>query len=83
MKVILQNSIKERIGQEDTDENIFWNGLKAIYELNVYHIQVNTNLMVELNSKTKLEAGDEVEKNFADESIFRDYNWTIEGWGEV
>ena len=40
----LIDSIVERINQEETDENIFWDGFTAHYDLNVSHISVSTNL---------------------------------------
>ena len=75
----LQNTIKERILQEGTEDSIFWNGLKGTYELNDYHIPVNTNLEVGLNSKTKADAVNEAKKMFRDKAIFVGYDWKIEG----
>ena len=46
----LTEKIVERIDQEETDENIFWDGFTAHYDLNVSHILVNTNLETPLKS---------------------------------
>ena len=49
----LSDDIIERLEQDETDENIFWDGFTAHYDLNVGHIPVNTNLEAPLKSSTK------------------------------
>ena len=78
----LTNSIITRLEQDETDENIFWDGFTAHYDLNVDHILVNTNLEVPLKSKRKEEAIAEVKKMCAEKNIFEDYNWNIENCNE-
>jgi hypothetical protein len=79
----LANDIIERIEQEETDENIFWDGFTAHYDLNVGHISVNTNLEAPLNSNSKEEAVAEVTKICADNNLFEGYEWKIENCDEV
>ncbi len=78
----LADAIIERLEQDETDENIFWDGFTAHYELNVGHIPVNTNLEVQLKSSTKEEAGAEVEKLCAENNLFAGYDWKIENCDE-
>ena len=56
----LTEKIVERIDQEETDENIFWDGITAHYDLNVSHILVNTNLETPLKSTSREEAITEI-----------------------
>ncbi len=73
----LRDDIIERIGQEETEESIFWNGFKAIYELNIAHISVETGLEAQLKSKNLEEAIDEVNKLRAGKNLFEGYEWKI------
>ncbi len=76
----LTDAIVERIDEEETDENIFWDGLTAHYDLNVAHIPVNTNLEAPLKASTKEEAIAEVKKLCAEKNL--DYKWKIENCDE-
>jgi len=78
----LADDVIERIEQEETDENIFWDGFTAHYDLNVGHIQVNTNLEVPLKSNSKEEATTEVQKISAEKTLFEGYEWNIEDCDE-
>ena len=79
----LADDIIERISQEETEESIFWDGFTAHYELNVFHIPVNTNLEVKLKSSKKEEAIAEVKKICDEKNIFEGYEWKIENCDEV
>ncbi len=79
----LADKIIERLEQDETDENIFWDGFTAHYDLNVGHIPVNTNLEASLKSSTKEEAVAEVKKICAEKSLFEDYEWKIENCDET
>jgi len=76
----LTDAIVERIDEEETDENIFWDGLTAHYDLNVAHILVNTNLETVLKASTRDDAITEV-KILCD-NPFEGYNWKIENCDE-
>ena len=78
----LADDIIERLEQDETDENIFWDGFTAHYDLNVAHIPVNTNLEVQLKSNSKEEALAEVKKICAEKSLFEGYEWKIENCDE-
>jgi hypothetical protein len=78
----LRDDILERIEQEETEENIFWDGFKAHYELNVAHISVETDLEVPLKSPNVEEAVNEVNKLCAGGKIFEGYEWKISGCSE-
>ena len=78
----LADDIIERIEQEETDENIFWDGFTAHYDLNVGHISVNTNLEVQLKSEKREDAIAEVKKLCADKTSFENYEWKIEDCDE-
>ncbi len=78
----LRDDIIERIEQEDTEENIFWDGFKANYELNIYHISVDTDLEVQLKSQNVEEAINEVNKLCAGKNLFEGYEWEISGCSE-
>ena len=78
----LKDNIITRLEQDETDENIFWDGFTAHYDLNVGHILVNTNLEVPLKSKKKEEAIAEVKKMCSEKNIFEDYDWNIENCDE-
>jgi len=78
----LRDDIVERLGQEDTAENIFWDGFKAHYELNVAHISVETDLEVQLKSQTVEEAINEVKELCAGKKLFDGYEWNISGCSE-
>ena len=78
----LTGEIITRLEQGETDENIFWDGFTAHYDLNVGHILVNTNLEVPLKSKKKEEAIAEVKKMCSEKNIFEDYDWNIENCDE-
>ena len=79
----LTEKIVERIDQEETDENIFWDGFTAHYDLNVGHIPVNTNLEIQLNSATKEEAVTEANKIVAEKTLLEGYEWKIENCDET
>ena len=74
----LSNDIIERLEQDETDENIFWDGFTAHYDLNVGHIPVNTTLEVQLKSDTKENATAEARKLIAEKTLFESYEWKIE-----
>ena len=76
----LTDAIVERINEEETDENIFWDGLTAHYDLNVAHILVNTNLETVLKASTREEAITEA-KNLCN-NPFEGYDWKIENCDE-
>ena len=76
----LIDSIVERINQEETDENIFWDGFTAHYDLNISHIPVNTNLETPLKSDTQENAIKEVKALC--ENPFDGYEWKIENCDE-
>ena len=78
----LADDIIERLEQDETDENIFWDGFTAHYDLNVAHIPVNTNLEVKLKSNSKEEAFAEVKKIYAEKSLFEGYEWKIKNCNE-
>jgi hypothetical protein len=78
----LKDNIITRLEQDETDENIFWDGFTAHYDLNVGHILVNTNLEVLLKSDKKDEAIAEVKKMCSEKNIFEDYDWNIENCDE-
>ena len=78
----LADDIIERLEQDETDENIFWDGFTAHYDLNVAHIPVNTNLEVKLKSNSKEEAFAEVKKIYAEKNLFENYEWKIENCNE-
>ena len=79
----LEDDIIERLEQDDTDENIFWDGVTAHYDLNVAHIPVSTNLEAQLKSCSKEDACTEVKKICAEKSLFAGYEWKIENCDEV
>ena len=74
----LTDAIVERIDEEETDENIFWDGLTAHYDLNVAHILVNTNLETVLKASTLEEAIAEVKKLGTTKDSIEGYDWKIE-----
>ena len=78
----LEDDIIERLEQDDTDENIFWDGFTAHYDLNVAHIPVSTNLEAQLKSCSKEDACTEVKKICAEKSLFEGYEWKIENCDE-
>ena len=78
----LEDDIIERLEQDDTDENIFWDGFTAHYDLNVAHIPVSTNLEAQLKSCSKEDACTEVKKICAEKSLFAGYEWKIENCDE-
>ena len=79
----LTDNIITRLEQDETDENIFWDGFTAHYDLNVGHILVNTNLEAPLKSNTKENAIIEVKKMCSEKNIFKDYDWKIENCDET
>ena len=76
----LTDAIVERIAEEETDENIFWDGLTAHYDLNVAHILVNTNLETVLKASTRDDAITEI-KTLCN-NPFEGYDWKIENCDE-
>ena len=78
----LRDDIIERIEQEETEDCIFWDGFKAMYELNVAHISVETDLEVQLKSQNIEEAVDEVNKLRPGKNLFEGYEWRISGCSE-
>ena len=78
----MTDNIITRLEQDETDENIFWDGFTAHYDLNVGHILVNTNLEAPLKSNTKENAITEVKKMCSEKNIFKDYDWNIESCDE-
>ncbi len=78
----LTDAIVERIDEEETDENIFWDGLTAHYDLNVAHIPVNTNLETVLKAPTREEAITEVKAIVAAKNSIESYDWKIQNCDE-
>ncbi|MFP6637948.1 MAG: hypothetical protein VB778_04915 [Nitrospinaceae bacterium] len=78
----LEKDIIERLEQDETDENIFWDGFTAHYDLNVAHIPVNTNLETSLRSNSKEEALAEAKKIVAEKKLFDGYEWKIKNCDE-
>ena len=76
----LRDSILERIDQEETDENIFWDGFTAHYDLYANHILVNTNLEAPLKSDNLENAIKEVKELC--KNPFEGYEWKIENCDE-
>ena len=76
----LTEDIVERISQEETDENIFWDGFTAHYDLNVSHILVNTNLEALLKATSREDAINEVKHLYAEKNL--DCEWRIENCDE-
>ena len=76
----LTDAIVERINEEETDENIFWDGFTAHYDLNISHIPVNTNLETPLKSDTQENAIKEVKALCV--NPFEGYEWKIENCDE-
>jgi hypothetical protein len=76
----LTEDIVERISQEETDENIFWDGFTAHYDLNVSHILVNTNLEALLKATSLEDAITEVKHLYAEKNL--DCEWQIENCDE-
>ncbi len=74
----LIDDIIERLEQDETDENIFWDGFTAHYDLNVGHIPVNTHLEIELKSHTREDALIEVRKLCTENKLFEGYEWKIQ-----
>ena len=79
----LKYDIISRLEQNETDENIFWDGFTAHYDLNIGNIQVNTNLETPLKSSTKEEAIAEVNKICVERNLLDGYDWKIENCDEV
>lgn len=79
----LTNDIIERLEQDETDENIDWDGFTAHYDLNVGHIPVNTNIEVQLKSTSKEDAIAEAKSLCTEKNIFEGYEWRIENCDEV
>jgi hypothetical protein len=73
----LQDDIIARIDPEDTEDCIFWDGMKAQFDLNIYHIPVMTDLETQLKSKTLEDSVNEVEKICAEKTLFDGYDWKI------
>ncbi len=78
----LQADIIARIDPEDTEDCIFWDGMKAQFEMNIYHIEVTTDLEAQLKSQTQEDSVAEVEKICADKTLFEGYDWKISGCAE-
>lgn len=76
----LTDAIVERIEEEETDENIFWDGITAHYDLNVAHILVNTNLETVLKASTRDDAITEIKA--LSNNPFEGYDWKIENCDE-
>jgi len=73
----LADDIINRLEQDETDENIFWDGFTAHYDLNAGHIPVNTNLEAPLKSGTREEAVAEIKKICTEKNLFKEYEWKI------
>ena len=73
----LEEGIIARIDPEDTEDCIFWDGMKAQFELNIYHIPITTDLETQLKSKTQKDAVTEVEKICSEKILFDGYDWKI------
>jgi hypothetical protein len=78
----LRTDIIARIDPDDTEDCIFWDGMKAQFEMNIYHINVTTDLEVQLKSKTQEDAIAEIEKICAERKLFDGYDWKICGCPE-
>ncbi len=74
----LQNQIKQRIDEEEEPEDcLFWDGGKAIFELELYDISVNTDVETALKSQSKEDAVKEVEGLISEGNLFNGYDWNI------
>ncbi len=78
----LRAGILERLGQEEPDDNIFWNGSKIQFELNVAHVAVTTHLEVQLKAQSREETVKEVGLMCSGPDGFKGYEWVIEGCTE-
>ena len=78
----LQADIIARIDPEDTEDCIFWDGMKAQFEMNIYHIDVTTDLEAQLKSQTQEDSIAEVEKICAEKTLLEGYDWKISGCTE-
>lgn len=74
----LQNQIKQRIDEEEEPEDcLFWDGSKAIFELELYDVKVVTDVAATLKSESKEEAVKEVEGLINENNLFNGYDWNI------
>ena len=74
----LQNQIKQRIDEEEEPEDcLFWDGGKAIFELELYDIAVVTDVATELKSESKEEAIKEVDDLIKTNNLFENCAWNI------
>jgi hypothetical protein len=74
----LQEQIKQRIDEEEEPEDcLFWDGGKAIFELELYDIAVVTDVSASLKSQSKEDAVKEVEGLINGNNLFNDCDWNI------
>ncbi len=80
----LQTQIKQRIEEEEEPEDcLFWDGSKAIFELELYDISVITDVEAALKSQSKEDAVKEVESLIAKHNLFSGYDWNIKDCEET
>ncbi len=78
----LKKAIVEQI-EEDPEESVDWNGMNAAYEMNLFHLQVLTNLEFPIgNQATKEEAIAEVQRLINENRLFESDGWKIEDCDE-
>ena len=74
----LQDQIKQRIDEEEEPEDcLFWDGGKAIFELELYDLAVVTDAATPLKADSKEEAVKEVENQINEKNLFNGYDWNI------
>ena len=80
----LQDQIKQRIDEEEEPEDcLFWDGSKAIFELELYDIAVVTDVAAPLKAESKEEAVKEVEDQINEKNLFNGYDWNIKDCTET
>ena len=79
----LQKQIIDKIKEgEELNYDINWDGMRKLFELELYGVTVNTNLETSLKSQTKAGALIEVNTMIKENKIFNDYDWNIKGCSE-
>ncbi len=80
----LQDQIKQRIDEEEEPEDcLFWDGGKAIFELELYDIAVVTDVATPLKAESKEDAAKEVEDQINEKNLFNGYDWNIKDCTET
>ena len=79
----LQEQIKKRINAEEEPEDcLFWDGRRAIFELEVYDVNVNSNIETFLKAQTKKDAILESKGFIKNNNLLFDYQWGINNCSE-